>query len=338
MARFRAILTAVAKASGRNSKSLRAASNNNIFYAGVTMAAMLDPPALVFFLTVMALVLFLPSSGDPMTAVPPERLELWPLTAWERRALRLATPLLNPLTWLLLAGLLWKRVTFGLWAFVTAFFFTGFFGSSVLQAPRVWAPLVPAGRLTWLVRKNLREFLTALDLYCALLIAIPALYLRLTGELPKDAHDPLTMLMIVMPSTMALTLFGLEGEAGMARYRLLPIRGWQVLAAKGAAYLLLVLLVTAPLSPAGGLAGGLVSLATGHWVSIRQKMPQARWRFRASAPFSHSLTQMVSSLIAFGFVTRLSLLWLAPCVTGYAISLWLCGRLMDSRDALHRSM
>jgi hypothetical protein len=330
MARFRAVLSAVARSANRGSKSLRQVSGNNMFYAGVTLLFMLDPVAMGFFMVLIAIVLFLPSSGDPMTAVPRERLDLWPLTAWERYGLRLVSPLLNPVTWLMLAGMIWKRITWGLWALVASFFLAGFIGSW-FRTPGVWVPWIPLGSLTQLVRKDLRQFLTALDLYCGLLIAAPALYLRLTGQLAVDARVPLTGLVIVIMSTMALTLFGLDGESGMERYRLLPLSGRRVLAAKGIAYLLLMLLVTMPLSPAGGLAGGLIALAAGQFVSVKQLIPQSRWRFRASSPFGYSLAQMLLALFGFAAVTQLGVPWLGLSVAVYAVSLWICGRRLDSK-------
>lgn len=325
MARFRAVLSAVARAANRGSKSLWQVSGNNMFYAGITLVFLGDPAAMGFFMILSAIVLFLPSSSDPMTAVPRERLNLWPLKRWERYALRLMSPLLNPLAWVMLAGMIWKRITWGLWAFVASFFLAGFIGSS-LHMPSVGVPRIPMGILTQMVRKDLRQFLTTLDLYCALLIAAPALYLRLTGQLPVDARVPLTGLVIVIMSTMALTLFGLDGESGITRYCLWPLSGWRVLAAKGMAYLLLVMLVTLPLSPGGGLAGGLISLAVGQWVSVKQAIPQSRWRFRASRPFAYSLAQMLLALFGFAVVTQLGVLWLGLCLAVYAVSLWICGR------------
>src|SRR5713226_4959336 len=142
MARFRTVLSAVARAANRGSKSLRRVSGNNMFYAGVTLLFMMDPIAMGFFMVLIAIVLFLPSSGDPMTAVPRERLDLWPLTPWERYGLRLVSPLLNPLTWVMLAGMIWKRITWGLWALVASFFLAGFIGSS-LRTPGVSVPPIP---------------------------------------------------------------------------------------------------------------------------------------------------------------------------------------------------
>jgi hypothetical protein len=336
LARFYTILIAVSRAANRGSRSLRHVSGNNMFYAGFTLMFLGDPAAMGFFLILSAIVLFLPSSSDPMTAVPRERLDLWPLTVRERYALRLVSPLLNPLAWVMLAGMIWKRVTWGLWAFVASFFLAGFIGSS-FRMPGVWVRRIPMGILTQMVRKDLRQFLTALDLYCALLIALPALYFRLTGKLPVDARVPLTGLIIVIMSTMALTLFGLDGESGFARYSLWPLSGWRVLAAKGIAYLLLLILVTLPLSPGGGLAGGFISLAVGQWVSINQWIPQSRWRFRASRRFAYSLAQMILALCGFAAVTQLGILWLGLCLAVYALSLWICGRHLKAKMlGMHR--
>ena len=104
-----------------------------------------------------------------------------------------------------------------------------------------------------------------------------------------------------------------------------------MLAAKGIAYLLLVLLVTMPLSPAGGIAGGLIALAVGQLVSVKQVIPQSRWRFRASSPFGFSLAQMLLALFGFAAVTQLGVLWLGFSVAAYAVSLWICGRRLEHR-------
>src|SRR4051812_29984709 len=97
MSRFGSLLNAVWRAASRGSKSLWQVSGNNMVYAGVTLTFMTDPGAFGFFLILITIVLFLPSSSDPMASVPVERLELWPLTTWERRGMRVVSPLLNPL-------------------------------------------------------------------------------------------------------------------------------------------------------------------------------------------------------------------------------------------------
>lgn len=274
----------------------------------------------------IAIILFLPSSRDPLTTVPSERLDLWPLTRAERYGLRLLSPLLNPIAWLLLAGMIWKRTMWGVWACVGSFFLCGFVGSS-FRLPRLWVPRIPLGMLTELVRKDLRQLLTALDLYCAILIAAPAAYLRCRGELPPSAQLPLTALVVVMMSTMGLTLFGLDGASGITRYSLWSLARWQVLASKGMAYMLLTFVIMLPLSPMSGLAGGLAALTAGQFVSLKQVIPQVRWRFRASSPFAYSMAQMLFALFAVFMVAQLGVLFgLGLCFAAYAVSLWLCVR------------
>lgn len=329
MSPFGSVLGAVSRAANRGSRSLWQVSGNNMVYLGVTLMFMTDTGAFVFFLVLIAIILFLPSSSDPMASVPGERLELWPLTAWERRGLRVVSPLLNPLLWALLALMAWKRMTWELWAFVASLFLAGFIGSS-FRMPIMWVPRIPLGILTLMVRKDLRQSLTALDLYCTLLIAVPAYWMRLTGMLPVEAHAPLTGVVITLMSTMALTLFGLDGASGVMRYRLWPISGSWVLAAKGIAYLLLILLVTLPLSPFAGLAGALIALAVGQWVSVKLMVPQSRWRFRVSKSFASSITQMVFALFGFALVSQLGVLWLVLCIGVYAISLRISGQQLSA--------
>lgn len=328
--RLRAVLTAVFKASGRGSRTLRAASNNNMLYAGIALAAMTDVMALQLFVSIMAVVLFLPSSGDPMGKAPPDRLQLWPLRPQERVWLRLLSPFLNPLSWILLAAFFWKRIHWDLWLFVAAAFAAGFILPSLRagNAPPRWTPTLP-GPLRMLVRKDFRQVLFSLDLYCALLIAAPAFFFRLGGRLPETAGAPLTMLVLIILSTCAQTLFGLDGDAGMTRYRLLPLAGWRILFAKGAAYLFWILLVTLPLHPAAGLAGGLAALALGQFFALRARTPQLRWRFRASASFASSLGVMGAAILASGLVIQLGAPWILAAAALYAASLWHCGRLLD---------
>jgi len=65
----------------------------------------------------------------------------------------------------------------------------------------------------------------------------------------SEALVPLTLVVMLTISTCAQSLFGLDGDGGLTRYRLLPIAGWQILAAKDLTFLLMALLLTLPLSP-----------------------------------------------------------------------------------------
>jgi hypothetical protein len=84
--------------------------------------------------------------------------------------------------------------------------------------------------------------------------------------------------------------------------------------------------VTIPLSPSGGAAGGLIALAVGQLVSVKQVIPQSRWRFRASSPFGYSLAQMLLALFGFAAVAQRGVSWLGLCVAAYGVSLWICSQ------------
>ena len=80
-------------------------------------------------------------------------------------------------------------------------------------------------------------------------------------------------------STQTQCLFSLDGAPGAERSRLLPLPGWQVIAAKDAAWLSLVFLLTLPLDAVAGLTFGLWVLAIGHSPSLRGRISVERWRF-----------------------------------------------------------
>ncbi|MCP5118101.1 MAG: hypothetical protein GY953_45385 [bacterium] len=303
---------------------------------GFALLCMGDAPAFAFSLVIIGLVLFFPSSSDPLRIVPPERLALWPLANREYRLLRMLSPWLNPLTWLVAILLVWKRVSIGLWALIAVLFGLGFLAPSLLPGSRgnVWRrlPDLP-GPLNQLVRKNLREMLSTLDFYGGLILAAPALYFRARGVLPVEALFPLTLVVVLTISTYAQSLFGLDGEGGRTRYRLLPIAGWRILAAKDVTFLSAALLLTLLLSPLGGLAMALMALATGHHASVTRPHQQTRWRFQTAASFGGSLAQIIPMILAGAGVVYASPLILAPCVAAYAGSTWWFGRVLE-RQAL----
>jgi hypothetical protein len=96
------------------------------------------------------------------------------------------------------------------------------------------------GRLGGLVRKNMREILSLLDPYAALLMSIGGGAYRLFGAHPDpEAFAIIGLLVALTMSTYAQSLFGLElgSGSGMTRYRLLPLGGWEILLAKDIAFL-----------------------------------------------------------------------------------------------------
>lgn len=332
MAGLQPVLSALRKAWGRSAAGIRSVTGNNMTYLGFTLLFMLAPSAMVFFSILMALVLFLPSSGDPLALIPAERFALWPLPDRSRWLLRLVTPWLNPLAWLMVAGLIWKRVGLDLWAAVTAIFLGGFFASQLslewcFGSP-LWANAGPVGQIAKL---HLRQMTRSLDLWCALLLAVPSLGFRLAGRLDAAANLPLTLVILIILSTIGVTLFGLDGAGGLTRFALMPLAGWRVLLAKGLPFVSVALLCTLHLAPLAALGGALLLLAVGHFRSLAYSGQQMRWRFRAGHGFGMAMLQMVSAILAASAVDRFSKWALLVCLAIYGASLWWCGRRLSQR-------
>jgi hypothetical protein len=334
MARITAILKALAKALRRDQSTLQSVVGNNFFI----VSALLLQKAGTFIYLIIGLVLLFPLSTDPLRKIPRSRLELWPLDSRERHLLRALSPWVNPMTWALAALAVWAargQVTLGIWALAAGVVAAGFLLSELPGGPahglfrRV--PNFP-GPLNQLVRKNIREILATLDFYCALLLAAVAAAWRLSGkQLPAEALMPLTVLVVLAFSSYAQCLFGLDGRGGRSRYRLLPLRGWQILAAKDAAFLAIVIPLTIPLAPLAGIGSALIALAVGHESSVNQSRPQARWRFSSGAGIFYGLFQAAAMAMAAAGIFYNGSFVLAPCIVAWALSLWWYGRVLDAR-------
>lgn len=330
--RPRVVLSWLARASRRNRSSFTSFAGNNLNYTAVVLMFMLDPAAAGVLLVVMGLIVVLPLSSDPLRAIPPVRMNLWPLEASERRLLRVLSPLLSPMTWIVAALALWKRVSTGLAALAAGVVLTGLVlpGAASLKSGSPWRlmPRFP-GPLNHLIRKNLREMLSTLDFFCAALISLAALLWRVSGQLPPAALFPLTVVTVLALSTCALSLFGLEGSAGLTRLRLLPLRGWQVLVAKDAAFLLIALVLALPLSIPGAFASALIALAFGHRTSLAAMQPQMRWRFQTGPSLGDALLQILPTVMAGAAVVYSSPLFLIPCLAACVGSVIWYGRQID---------
>jgi hypothetical protein len=291
--------------------------------------------AVGFLYLLGALVVLFPLSTDPLRKIPPERLAIWPLSAVEHRRLRLLTPWLNPVTWGLAALAIWAlrhTESFSLLALAAGLFAIGFFVPSVSGEPVFlrWIP-APGGAFVQLVRKSLREMMLTLDFYLALLLGVSALAYRLyVPAFPEEGRMVMTLLIVLALSSYAQCLFGLESKGGLTRYRLMPIEGWEILAAKDVAYLLVILVVTAPLSAITGLAAGLAALAVGHAASLQEGREQTRWRFSSGASFNNGVTQVLAIAGAGVTAYRITPLILLPCVLACAGSAWWYGRKLQS--------
>ena len=143
----------------------------------------------IFVYLIMGLVVLFPLSTDPLRKIPPSRLALWPLDRRERWILRLASPWINPLTWGLAAVADLGRGTD---------YFRGAVGGdrgrcspARFCSPRVpsagrarhvaaRAAVSPARSINWCAR-NVREILSTLDFYCALLLSLAVLAYRIFG-------------------------------------------------------------------------------------------------------------------------------------------------------------
>jgi hypothetical protein len=196
-------------------------------------------------------------------------------------------------------------------------------GSMWRTMPRFPSPL------NQLIRKNLRGMLSTLDFFCGALVALAGLLWRAAGLLPPEAFFPLTMIASLAISTCALTLFGLDGAAGMTRYRLMPAHGWQILLAKDVAYLAMALLLALPLSIPGCLGAAFIALAIGHRTSVRTPRTQTRWRFQSGPSFGDAITQILPMTTAGASVVYKSPWLLLPCIAAWAISTWWFGREID---------
>ncbi len=327
MARTAAILRALGRALRRDQKTIESIAGNNFFWVTVILLQ----SAGTFIYLLLGLVMLFPLSTDPLRKVPASRLGLWPLERQDRWVLRIASPWVNPMSWLLAAGAVFVargKVSVGLWAIVAALIAATFVISAFPWRRRAGAwralPQFP-GPLNHLIRKNLREMLSTLDFYCALLLSLSTLAFRIWGKLPDEALLPMTALVAVALSSYAQCLFGLDGWGGLERYRLMPLRGWQVLAAKDAAYLALAIPMALTLAPLPGIAAALTALAVGHHATVRRQKPQARWRFSAGAPFMEGLAQ--AALIAMASSAVMHSVWFAPvCLAAWAASVWWYGR------------
>jgi hypothetical protein len=184
------------------------------------------------------------------------------------------------------------------------------------------------GPLNHLIRKNLRETLSTLDFWCSAMVSALCLGFRAAGLLPPEARLPMTIVAMLAFSTYGQTLFGLDGDGGMTRYRLLPVPGWQILTAKDAPFLLVSVLVTLPLAPVAGLAAALSALAMGHHASVTRHSNQARWRFSSGVSFGTSIFQVVV-MTAVAAAANVAPLLAVPCAGVCAWSTWWYGRAME---------
>ena len=327
MARLHPVLKALALAAKRERQTFRSIATNNFFL----MSALLLQKAGAFVYLVGALVVLFPLSADPLRKIPSERLALWPLSKPDLRKLRFLSPWINPLTWLLLALAAWcvkHTESLSLLGVAIVLFAIGFFVPSVSGEPVFlrWIPALP-GAMGQLVRKSVREMLLTLDFYVALILALSgAIYRLVIPTLPDEARMAMTLLTVLALSSYAQCLFGLESDSGLTRYRLMPMPGWQIVAAKDIAFLVIAVVLTLPLAPVAGLAAALATLAFGHAPSLNERREQTRWRFSSGASIGSGFIMTVAMAGAGVTAFRITPLILIPCALACAASAVWYGR------------
>ena len=329
------ILRALATSVRRDLKTYAALKTNNffLFVALMIYGALVSgvkPVSAEPFLLVLGVLMLFPSSSDPLAKIPAIRLALWPLGGRQRTALRLASLAFSPILWITV-GLLLLRAAYSLVALLVC-------AAILLQAVRLpaWHVKRPAvrvpGRLGGLIGAQLRALLKVLDFYLALLIALGGFIWRMADRGADPAAFPmLAMLVALGLSTCAQCPFSLEAGSGLTRYRLLPLRGWQILLAKDTAFLGLVVALTLPLAWPAGLCFGLVALAIGRYPALRFSLPQQRWRFTSG----RALYGVLQSALGFGLGFSVREFGAAPLAASlglYLASLYLGGRAWERTE------
>ncbi|MEO8025995.1 MAG: hypothetical protein ABI823_05960 [Bryobacteraceae bacterium] len=342
MAALLAILAALRKAIARDLSSFESLKVNNFFLfvllliAG-TSSVGLPPTSAYPFLLVLSVLILFPMSTDPLAKIPPDRLALWPLSMRQRIALRVTSFLLSPLLWIM-ALILWRSASLVTMLSYLALALGVQIASATGQKlagrqPHFqllrYVPQVP-GPLGGLIRKNLRQQLSLLDPYLALVLSIGGGIYRFTSPNVDPAAPVILGLLVALAlSTYTQSLFGLDGAAGMTRYRLLPLRGWQILLAKDVAFLVLLIVLVVPLSPLPGITFGLAALAFGHHSSVFLRIPQRRWRFAGGRLLPVGALQAIGG-ISLGFAESnfgpIVLVW---TLLGFGASLFWYGRCWD---------
>jgi hypothetical protein len=336
-----AILKALGRVIKRDLGTLRSIQFNNFFLFAMlltysSLASSKKPAGATPFLVLLGFVLLFPLSSDPLSKIPAVRLGLWPLTRGQWWKLRLASLGLSPVLWavMLVLATTSNLVAAGvlLVMAVVAQSFLVLVSSLARRAPG-WNPYryVPQlpGALGGLIRNNVRQMLTVLDLYVAILVAIAGSAYRWLSAHPEPRALPIMAFLVGLAlSTYAQCLFGLDSASGLTRYRLLPLRGWQILLAKDIAFLGILFVLVLPLSPGAGLAFGLVAVAVGRYPSVALRLPQKLWRF-TSGDFRFGVLQMVLGT-ALGFAVYENGKWFFVAVAvAYVVSLFGGGWLWD---------
>ena len=323
------VLLALWRAVRRDLGSFASITLNN-FFLFVALIAYGDvsggilPVSAYPFLFLFVFLMLFPLAADPLAKIPAARLALWPLGKIERLGLRTAALGLSPMVWLAVL-LVWRasRSPAALGLVVIPLLTHGL-------APGGWHSLRRVPAIGELMRKDLRQMVTVLDTWLALLLAVVGVAAH-ARALPGGGAGMASLVALAL-STYAQCLFSLDAAGGSARYHLFPLPGWRILLAKDMAYLAVLTVLVLPLDLGAGLSFGLIALAAGRYPALRHRLPVQRWRFTGGRlPFG--ILQMAAGAAAAFAESEHGLPVLLVPFLAYLVSLWLGGRWIaaDSR-------
>jgi hypothetical protein len=336
VARLLSVLRLLALLTKRDLKGIASVGLNNLVFCAVFLVQGSVPQRIFLALLPVQILLLVPllfaMSADALSRIPRERMSLWPLSGMQRFGIGTASLALSPAFWLfstaifLMGGLTWGlcflMLAVGIQVLV---WFAFLLLRGQPQKVMGWVPRFP-GQLGGIVQVELRHILTTLDFYAALMLCITGSCYRFFANVPQvEAYPILALLIGVSLSTYAQRTFALDGAGGRVRYRLLPLRGWQLLAAKDAAYLLVGGLLVLPLGLLPGMTFHFLALAVGRYPALRLGVPQRAWRFM-SGDVRFGVVQILLGVIAGLGCARVSSLFLVAAVGVYAVSVSVGGR------------
>lgn len=329
------------RAARRSFRSFLSVGANNFFLFGVLLvysalvSGVKPVDAAPVFLFLFLLMLF-PLTSDPLQQIPPSRIELWPLTRGQRFALRVASLGLSPIVWvpvLIVAftARIWLAIGFlGLVLLVQALAVVGKQLHERLPSlnPLRRVPPFP-GSIGGILRLAIRQILSVLDLYLALLLWTGMVVYRFIH--PDPGAYPIQAIFLAFTlSTYGQSSFGLDSPATLTRYRLLPLRGWQMLLAKDIAFLGVVVALVLPFDVGAGLTFGLAAVALGRYPSLVLRLPQHRWRFTGGDIRFCILQAVIGTFLGFEEYRR-GPWFLLIAIGGYLVSLLWGGKYWDKQ-------
>ena len=227
-----------------------------------------QPESAEFFGLIIGALLFFPLSSDPLEKIPPDRRKLWPLGRSRLAGDPHRQPLLQPRH--LDRGV--HSVPYRLASGVSTGPGRPGGSRSFICLQTLGAAVQPDAIRSGSARRHgtidapalARDADHARSLRGSAADRATTVIYRMTGGvLDRDALPIISMVVVVALSTSAQVLIGLDG-AGAQRYRLMPLAGWRILLAKDAAFLVVLLILIAPLEVPASLTAGLAALAIGH--------------------------------------------------------------------------